>query len=1254
MVAQKHGMLNYLDFDLFIEKPGGAYEVRAFSSSAGEATARFLPPSFPEAELEPFLLAFHQHKLDLKAIEKFGQDLFNAVFANTYTPIDNEVGGLLRKCLDIAQSSNAGLRIRLHLQAAELAKLPWEYLYDPKHKHFLCLSVKTTLMRYLSLSTPITPLAVKLPLRVMVLISTPSDYPHIDAEKEWAKLQEALAYLKENKRIEIERLENATWENLQGRLRREDYHIFHFIGHGGFDEQTQESRLVLEGENERGFLISGQSLGTLMRDESTLRLALLNVCDSARVSRDDPFAGAAQSMVQNGVPAVIAMQARITDLAAITFAREFYSALADRYPVDAALAEARKAISAKTQTPEWGIPVLYTSSPDGRILDIAFSEEPKSDDELKKEFRGGPEIGPQASKGMIAGYQSDSADGKDLLDIKKEVEALCSVIAAKGVEPPLSIGLFGDWGSGKSFFMKKMEERLEELKRAAKQAQNETAYCAHIVQIKFNAWHYIDANLWASLNTEIFERLAWALTENTDEKAEYARARLLTATADSKEALVIAEKEMAEAETKLQENEQRLSQLDASTDADIEAKLSLRTILKEAYRFAAQQPEVRQKIEENAKAINQKVEEAAKALKLDEAKTAALALKDQLRDLHGIGGQWRAIMLAIRNPKDRKIWLFFLAAVVMIPLAYSATQWLIDLVQIEKLDKIRELITGLTSAALAIVTALSPFYKRAQQALKIIEEARESNRKLIEEAKQQEKDKLLEQQTQITNEVKQAQQRVDEANAAVKTLEQQLDELRADRQMATFIRQRKESTDYSKYHGVIARVRSDFEQLSTLLANVRKDAENEEERQRGEKESNMGIKAGDDKKEQAKEQKPLLPRIDRIILYIDDLDRCPEDKVVEVLQAVHLLLAFPLFVVVVAVDSRWLLHSLKQHSKAFQGLTSEGGEMSDEERTHWQATPLNYLEKIFQIPFTLRPMEQAGFGKLIEDLVKQPEKARDTKVETETKPVEEKKKPPAVEVPKKEPDAAKSVSGVIDDKAQQPDSNLGKPDLTVQTPQSGDLKTKQATPPLAEKIEATKPVAVSPILLAIDTNPQHLEITTWEREFMVKLFTLIPSPRAAKRFVNIYRLIKASVEADHLQAFIGDATQGQYRPVLLLLAILTGYPSEATDILRDLVEQEHQEAWWEFIKDSIAQRIPQGGSGHVAGSVRESETLRWLQLQYHIESLQPLIPNNQSCTDFVAWARVVARYSFQSGRILLTSNVADNKKNQTLQLQHAA
>jgi len=162
----------------------------------------------------------------------------------------------------------------------------------------------------------------------------------------------------------------ATLSDLRKQLRQGTYHIFHFIGHGGFDERTQDGVLLLEDEARRGRRVSGHDLSMLLHNHRWLRLAILNACEGARTSRHDIFAGTAQSLVQQGMPAVIAMQFEITDQAAITFAEEFYTALADGYPVDAAVVDARMAIFADGNDVEWGTPVLYMRSPDGRIFDV--------------------------------------------------------------------------------------------------------------------------------------------------------------------------------------------------------------------------------------------------------------------------------------------------------------------------------------------------------------------------------------------------------------------------------------------------------------------------------------------------------------------------------------------------------------------------------------------------------------------------------------------------------------------------------------------------------------------------------------------------------------------------------------------------------------------------------------------------------------------------------------------------------------------
>jgi WD40 repeat protein len=94
--------------------------------------------------------------------------------------------------------------------------------------------------------------------------------------------------------------------------------------------------------------------------------------------------------VRRGIPAVLAMQYEITDRAAIEFARAFYEALADGLPVDAAVAEARIAVSlGVTNTVEWGTPVLYMRSPDGVLFRMQEAIERAAQMQQEAEEKGG-------------------------------------------------------------------------------------------------------------------------------------------------------------------------------------------------------------------------------------------------------------------------------------------------------------------------------------------------------------------------------------------------------------------------------------------------------------------------------------------------------------------------------------------------------------------------------------------------------------------------------------------------------------------------------------------------------------------------------------------------------------------------------------------------------------------------------------------------------------------------------------------------
>ena len=269
------------------------------------------------------------------------------------------------------EAANQEKNLCIHLRftdVPELADLPWEYLYNPPPlSQFFALSAETPIVRYLDWPRSDKPLKVQLPLRVLVMIANPQNYDQFDANNHWTKIKEALDELVQDKLVALDRLDTASLDALQQQLRWDKYHIFHFVGHGGFDKEAQDGVLVLEDETGQGHVVPGKDLGMLLKDHPSLKLAVLNTCQGAHASRTDPFAGTAQSLMQQGLLAVLGMQSKITDKAAIFFDQAFYEAMADGYPVDAALTEARKSPLEKPDA-EWGIPVLYMRSSNRHIL----------------------------------------------------------------------------------------------------------------------------------------------------------------------------------------------------------------------------------------------------------------------------------------------------------------------------------------------------------------------------------------------------------------------------------------------------------------------------------------------------------------------------------------------------------------------------------------------------------------------------------------------------------------------------------------------------------------------------------------------------------------------------------------------------------------------------------------------------------------------------------------------------------------------
>ncbi len=382
-------MIQYIDLRIEIGERIGQnrFPVRISGEAVGEARGEFILPfstfeigrilGMVDARLSKSGGILRQGSSERQRLVGFGQKLFDALLASTE----------VRACYEQARGmmqvhEDRGLRLRLVVHDPLLRVLPWEFLHDGET--FLAISNRTPLVRYVEPYPRqlCRPLAVQPPLRILVAVATPRDQPELDGESERRKIEEGLGKLGDM--VEVRFLGThpdrpLTYQALHHCLSEayatgQPFHILHFIGHGQYvshGEGPGTGYLLLENEARLSEPYSGEKLGNLLRDHPSVRLAVINACESARTESDNPFADVATALVRSGVPAVVAMQFAITDRAARVLSGEFYFHLALGYSVDAALAEARKTLYAvASESVEFGAPVLFMRAPDGRIFDL--------------------------------------------------------------------------------------------------------------------------------------------------------------------------------------------------------------------------------------------------------------------------------------------------------------------------------------------------------------------------------------------------------------------------------------------------------------------------------------------------------------------------------------------------------------------------------------------------------------------------------------------------------------------------------------------------------------------------------------------------------------------------------------------------------------------------------------------------------------------------------------------------------------------
>ncbi len=897
------------------------------------------------------------------------------------------------------------------------------------------------------------------------------------------------------------------------------------------------------------------------------------------------------------------------------------------------------------------------------IRDRSASEPERSDASQPAAAPARSEAPFPASLG--GGYNADDAGDpsrQDALGFTDDVKMLCSVLADRKALPPLSVGLFGEWGSGKSFFMRLMQQRIARLSEAARDAEanrRETRYCSHVVQITFNAWHYMDANLWASLAAEIFFRLASPDSDAASrEQAEVDRQReaILKRLDTCQQLTAELIETRKQAETQRIEIEKQLDQ--ARNDRVGKAVELAKIVAKDVAEQLAHDP-----------GLTKLRKETADELGLSEL--TPLELPGLVSDLRTTSGMVAAAWRLLAKRKAGWAWAFGLAAAFVVSLLVGlvlltahGSQWHGWIA----IGATVASLAGFTDRIRPVVTAVSKGLDRA-------EEARQREEELVQQFRADQATTQAKLEAELERLTAQEQglavQLAAAAAAEAEAIAEEQD-LRADRRLRKFLEERSGSSDYQSQLGLISLLHKDFRRLDALLGLAREGADHD------------------------------LPRIDRIILYIDDLDRCPPARVVDVLQAMHLLLALPLFVVVVGVDPRWLLGSLKRHYGALlQVQASERAASAD--MSHWASTPQDYLEKIFQIPFALMPMTSGGFAQLVSDLAGEP--ATNGHQETASSYPADQDQPSALgDQPSADREhaglsgpASRGTAGSDSVQAGSPGptedgegpgarttsdvggstaipeaggfllqdgdatpvlpESSGQPDSPAQTPGSGRPAQQDdavqsasvgpdglpsALPPAAEAMADKEDAEEQRIVVRagsvagaeqdrIDPNPAGLRLTTPEIHFIQALAPMITTPRIGTRLVNVYRMIRSTQATGGPSRFLDLNTgTGDYQVILILLAIVSGFPDLAAPTFEALLQADPDLAWPAFV-DELLTRMP------VSDDPGEARPEDWVRMGKALAVVQDRAQMPDGLSAYREWAPRVARFSFAAGHVLSSS-----------------
>lgn len=355
-------------------------QIRALAAAGYPVEASCDAQVFPTGYLRPDVLPW----LPSHSREEDGARLFGLLFADQGP----------RDAWATAAGSGVRRRVRLRIDndAPELHAIPWELLRDPAEGATpspLAADVDTPFSRFLAVRQPDRPPVEERPIRILAAVASPSDLrayqlDPLDVVIEQQLIADAvgaappgeaeLAFVPQPVTL-------AALEELLG----QGFHVLHLVAHGVRPTEGAPVLFLADASNHVVRVPARELAELLERRGGDLRLVVLASCQTATADVADVFRGFAPRLVAAGIPAVVAMQDRVSIVAARAFTSAFYPRLLAEGLVDLAGNVARSALISHGDGGSYAVPVVFSRVPDGRIfVPPPVDEQPSLPERVKR------------------------------------------------------------------------------------------------------------------------------------------------------------------------------------------------------------------------------------------------------------------------------------------------------------------------------------------------------------------------------------------------------------------------------------------------------------------------------------------------------------------------------------------------------------------------------------------------------------------------------------------------------------------------------------------------------------------------------------------------------------------------------------------------------------------------------------------------------------------------------------------------------